>query len=128
MKNQQPLSPHLQVYKLPITAIVSICHRATGVVNCVAMTLLVWVLYKASGSTSGFDFAHAFINNWFVKLVLFAFTFSIYFHMCNGIRHLFWDIGKGLELENLYKSGWAVVACAFTLTALTVCAALFGGA
>jgi succinate dehydrogenase / fumarate reductase cytochrome b subunit len=119
MNNQQPLSPHLQVYKLPITAIVSICHRATGIINCVAMTLLVWVLYQASGSSSGYDFAHAFINNWFIKLVLFAFTFSIYFHMCNGIRHLFWDIGKGFEIDTATKTAKACIAAAAALTIIT---------
>lgn len=114
-----PISPHLQIYKLPLTAWVSIGHRAAGVANSVAMALLVWVLYKASGSAAGFEGTHSFIDSWFIRLVLFGFTFTLYYHMCNGIRHLFWDIGKGFELETANKTAKASIAVAAVLTVIT---------
>ncbi len=114
-----PTSPHLQIYKLPITAIVSICNRASGVANSLAMALLVWVLYKASGSALGFEGTHSFVDSWFIRLVLFGFTFTLYFHLCNGIRHLFWDIGKGFEFDTAKKTAKASIAVAAGLTVIT---------
>ncbi len=118
-KAPMPTSPHLQIYKLPLTAIVSICNRASGVANSLAMALLVWVLFKASGSAIDFEGTHAFIDSWFIRLVLFGFTFTLYFHMCNGIRHLFWDIGKGFEFETAKKTATASIAVAAVLTIIT---------
>ena len=83
------------------------------------MALLVWVLFKASGSALGFEGTHAFIDSWFIRLVLFGFTFTLYFHMCNGIRHLFWDIGKGFEFETAMKTAKASIAVAAVLTVIT---------
>jgi len=118
-KRPMPLSPHLQIYKLPLTALVSISHRATGIANSFAMALLVWVLFKASGNADGFAGTQAFVDSWFIKLVLFGFTFTLYFHMCNGIRHLFWDIGKGFELDTANKTAKASIAAAAILTIIT---------
>ena len=114
-----PISPHLQIYKLPLTAIVSICNRASGVANSLAMALLVWVLFKASGSAVDFSGTQSFISSWFIRLVLFGFTFTLYFHMCNGIRHLFWDMGKGFEMETADKTAKASIAVAAVLTVIT---------
>ena len=118
-KGPLPTSPHLQIYKLPITAIVSICNRASGVANAFAMALLVLVLFKASGSAVAFESTHTFINSWFIRLVLFGLTFTLYFHMCNGIRHLFWDIGKGFEFETAKNTAKASIAVAAGLTIIT---------
>ncbi len=115
----RPMSPHLQIYKLPLTALVSITNRASGVVNSVALLLLVWVIAKAAGGADAFDFTEALIGSWFARIVFFGFTFSLYFHMCNGIRHLFWDIGKGFEVETATKSAKASIAAAALLTIIT---------
>lgn len=128
MHKERPLSPHLQVYRPQLTSMLSIMHRGTGIFLALGTPLLVfWLMTLASGPQAYAEMQQCF-SNWFVQLVLFGWTFALFYHLCNGIRHLFWDIGKGFELDNLYKSGWAVVACAFALTALTVCAALLGGA
>jgi len=117
--DKRPMSPHLQVYKLPLTAYLSISHRAAGIVNSVAMLLLVWVLAKASGPPAGYDIVSTILESWFGYLVLFGFTATLYYHMCNGIRHLFWDVGKGFELSVANKSGKACLAAAAALTLVT---------
>lgn len=117
--DKRPMSPHLQVYKLPLTAYLSISHRASGVVNSLAILLLVYVLASAAGAPDGFDFAGALLGSWFGKLVLFGFTLSLYYHLCNGIRHLSWDVGHGFALETADKSAKVCLAAAIGLTVLT---------
>lgn len=116
--DQRPLSPHLQIYKLPLTAIVSISNRASGVVNIMAMTLLVLAIVAAA-SPGDSSIILSVIDSWFGRLVLFGFTLSLFFHMCNGIRHLFWDVGKGFELDAANKSAKVSIAAAVVLTIIT---------
>ena len=117
--DKRPMSPHLQVYKLPLTAYVSISHRVAGVVNTVAIVLLVYVLAKAAGSPEGFDFAGALLGSWFGKFVLFGFTLSLYYHLCNGVRHLFWDVGQGFDVAVADKTAKVTIAAAVALTVIT---------
>ena len=117
--DERPMSPHLQIYKLPLTAYVSIANRIAGVINSVAMVLLVLVLAVAAGSTSDSSFILSVLNSWFGKLVLFGFTLSLYYHMCNGIRHLFWDVGMGFELETANKTAKVSIGVAVALTIIT---------
>ena len=117
--DKRPLSPHLQHYKLPLTAYLSITHRATGVINSFAIVLLVLLIASAAGTPDSYAFMSAIANSWFGKLVLFGFTLSLYYHMCNGIRHLFWDIGKGFDLEDAKKSGNVCVIAAGVLSVIT---------
>ncbi len=117
--DKRPMSPHLQVYKLPLTANLSILHRGTGVVLFIGLILMVWVLVAAANGAESWQGMHGFLSSWFGKLVLFGFTFSLYYHFCNGIRHLFWDIGKGLDLEDALKSGKIVIVASVILTVLT---------
>ena len=113
------MSPHLQVYKLPFTAKLSIMHRGTGVALFIGLILMVLVLAAGAAGATSWHGMHSFLSSWFGKLVLFGFTFSLYYHFCNGIRHLFWDMGKGLDLEDAHKSGKAVIIAAIILTVLT---------
>jgi len=115
----RPLSPHLMHYKLPLTAYLSISHRAAGVVNSLAIVILVIVVAAAAGSPDGYGFAGALVDSWFGKLVLFGFTLSLYYHLCNGIRHLFWDVGIGLDLPTAMKSGYVSLAAAGALSVIT---------
>jgi len=117
--DKRPMSPHLQIYKLPLTAYVSIGNRIAGVINSVAMVLLVLVLAVAAGSATDSSFILAVLNSWFGKLVLFGFTLSLYYHMCNGIRHLFWDVGMGFELETANKTAKVSIGVAVVLTIIT---------
>lgn len=114
----RPLSPHLQVYKPQLTSVLSITHRATGVALALGLLLLVyWLLALAAGPES-FAGARALLSSWIGRIVLFGFSFALFYHLCNGIRHLFWDAGLGFELKAVYASGWAVVAVSVALTAL----------
>ena len=115
----RPMSPHLQVYKLPLTAKLSILHRGTGAVLFVGLILMVLVLLSAANGSDSWQNMHGFLSSFLGKFVLFGFTFSLYYHLCNGIRHLFWDIGKGLDLECANKSGITVMAVSIFLTLLT---------
>ena len=112
----RPLSPHLQVYKPQITSVLSILHRITGVALAVGSLLLVWWLIAVASGAEAFDVAQGFIGSWIGRLLLFGWSFALFYHLCNGIRHLFWDAGKGFELATVARSGWAVIAAASSLT------------
>lgn len=115
----RPLSPHLQVYRPQLTSVLSILHRATGIALAVGTLLLVWWLVAAGLGPDAFANAQAFLGSWIGRLLLFGWTFALQYHLCNGIRHLFWDAGKGFELPAAYASGWAVVIVATVLTGLS---------
>lgn len=117
--DKRPLSPHLQVYKLPITAMVSIGNRIAGVINSVALVILVWVIASAAGNPTDSSLALWLLNSWLGLLALFVFTFTLYYHMCNGIRHLFWDVGYGFEVETATKTAKVAIAAAGVLTLIT---------
>jgi len=126
-KDTRPLSPHLQIYKLPLTALLSISHRITGVINSVGALFLVLVLARAAGGEESFAFASALLSSWFGYLVLFGFTLALYFHFCNGIRHLLWDAGVGLELEDAERSANFALIAAGVLTVVTWIIAIAAG-
>ena len=116
---ERPISPHLQVYKPQLTSVLSILHRITGVGLGAGTLLLAWWLVAAAYGPDQFETAQAFIAWWFGRLLLFGFTFSLFYHLCNGIRHLFWDAGWGFELKTVYTSGWLVVIASLGLTAVS---------
>ena len=114
---ERPLSPHLQIYRPQITSVLSIAHRATGVVLSLGTALLVaWLVAAASGPET-FAAARACAGSWLGILGLFGFSLCLVYHLLNGIRHLFWDIGRGFELRTVTLTGWAVVAATVVLTA-----------
>ena len=112
----RPLSPHLQVYRLPLAAILSILHRATGVFLSSGSLLLVWWLMSVAQGEAGFNNANAVVGSILGQLILFGFTFALFFHLSNGIRHLFWDVGVGFELPTVARSSVAVILAAAILT------------
>lgn len=115
----RPLSPHLQVYRLPMLANLSILHRATGVALSVGTLLLVWWLVAAATGESAYAQATAFTGSWLGKLLLLGWTASLFYHLANGIRHLFWDAGHGFEIGTAEKSGWFVLAFTIAATILS---------
>ena len=120
---ERPLSPHLQVYRLPLTAIASITHRITGVGLGLGTILLTrWLVAAASGPEA---YAHF---QWFAGsivglIVLFGFTLALMFHLLNGLRHLFWDAGWGFDIKVSHQASVAVVAGAVILTVIIWAAA-----
>jgi succinate dehydrogenase / fumarate reductase cytochrome b subunit len=125
---QRPLSPHLSIYKPQITSVLSITHRATGIVLSIGTVFLVWWLVAASAGDAPFAAAQAFWSSWLGLLLLFGWTFSLFFHLCNGIRHLAWDAGWGFELRQTYLTGWTVLAASGVLTLIAWIAGLVAGA
>lgn len=117
--DNRPLSPHLQVYRPQLTSVLSILHRITGVGLAVGTLLLVWWLVAAATGPTAFDTVQSFIGSIVGRLLLLAWSFALYYHLCNGIRHLVWDAGKGFELGTAYVSGWLVVIAAAVLTAIS---------
>ncbi len=114
----RPLSPHLQVYRPQITSVLSITHRATGIVLSLGSVFLVlWLLAAASGPRA-FEIAQDCAGSWLGYVFLFAFSLALFYHLLNGIRHLFWDMGHGFELTTATRTGWAVVLGALALTAV----------
>ena len=120
---ERPLSPHLQIYKPQLTSVLSITHRGTGVfLTLGALFLSYWLLAIANGPES-YTALQQHISAWYGQIILYAWVFSLYYHLCNGIRHLFWDMGLGLEIKSTYVSGYIVVALSILLTISTWCLA-----
>jgi succinate dehydrogenase / fumarate reductase cytochrome b subunit len=112
----RPLSPHLQVYRPQITSVLSILHRITGVVLAVGSLLLVYWIIAAAVGPEAFAEAQSLIGSFLGRLLLFGWTYALFFHLVNGIRHLFWDMGWGFELKTVSLTGWLAVIAALLLT------------
>ena len=118
MKKERPLSPHLQIYRPQITSVLSIMHRITGVALSVGTFLIViWIISLSLGENF-YEYYLIFVKSWVGKLILVGFTFALSYHLSNGIRHLFWDLGYGYELNVVFRSGVAVLISAFMLTSI----------
>jgi succinate dehydrogenase cytochrome b subunit len=117
--DKRPLSPDIQIYRPQLTSVLSISHRVTGIALSVGALLLVSWLLAAAAGPQAYSTVQGFMRSWLGLLLMFGWTFSLFFHLCNGIRHLVWDAGYGFELGTIYTSGWTVVAAS---TALTVAA------
>jgi succinate dehydrogenase / fumarate reductase cytochrome b subunit len=114
--DKRPLSPHLQVYRPQLTSVLSITHRATGIfLSLGALPLMYWLVAASAGEESYVQ-AQRVLGSMLGQLFLFGWTWALFYHLCNGIRHLFWDAGYGFELEAAYKSGKAVIVVSLVLT------------
>ena len=119
----RPLSPHLQIYRPQLTSVLSFAHRVTGLTLALySIALVAWLVAAAAGPRP-FSAVQGFMQSVPGRILLFGGTFCFFLHLCGGIRHLFWDSGRGFELGAIYASGWAVVAAS---TALTVAAWVVG--
>ena len=114
----RPLSPHLTVYRWPITMVLSILHRVTGITMSVGLVFFAaWLVQAASGPESYATFA-LLMTTIPGRLLLAAISFAFFIHVANGVRHLVWDVGYGFERRQANLSAWMVVACAVVATAL----------
>jgi succinate dehydrogenase / fumarate reductase, cytochrome b subunit len=120
----RPLSPHLQIYKPQITSVLSISHRITGVALTVGTLLLVGWLLVAAPCPAAYAQAQAFIGSWLGILLLVGWAYALFFHLCNGIRHLVWDAGYGFDIATTYLTGWTVVAASAGLTLIAIIAGI----
>jgi succinate dehydrogenase / fumarate reductase cytochrome b subunit len=130
MMSQRPLSPHLGVYKFQYSMALSILHRMTGLAATVGFLAFAWWLMALATGADSYARAMSVLSTPVAKLLLVWFTFSFVYHFCNGIRHLVWDTGHGLERVQARRSGRVVVVASLLLTALIVwlgCAAMSAG-
>ena len=105
----RPMSPHLQVWRWHVTMLTSILHRGTGMALYVGVLILAgWVIALASGSDA-FSTYRAFLGSPIGYLILFGLTVAFLYHLANGVRHLFWDSGKGFEPKTADMTGWAAI-------------------
>lgn len=115
----RPLSPHLQVYRLPLAALTSIFHRITGIGLSFGMLLLVWWVASAAYGRDAYATATGFIASPIGYLLLFGFSVALFFHLCNGIRHLFWDVGMNFEIAETKRTNVMVIVATIALTAVS---------
>lgn len=114
----RPLSPHLSIYRPQLTTFLSITHRMTGVALAVGTLLLAWWLGAAAYGPEAYARAQGFLGSWLGRLLLLGWTFALFFHLCNGIRHLAWDAGKNFEIKKIYSTGYMVLVATIALTAI----------
>jgi succinate dehydrogenase / fumarate reductase cytochrome b subunit len=121
---ERPLSPHLQIYKWPLTMATSILHRATGIALAGGTIFLVWWLVAAASGDQAFAPAQWFFGSWLGLVFLFGWCFCFFYHLANGIRHLVWDAGYGFAIESAYRASQIVIAAAIVLTLVAFIAGL----
>jgi succinate dehydrogenase / fumarate reductase cytochrome b subunit len=118
MNSGRPLSPHLSIYRWPITMVLSILHRATGVAMSIGLVVFAaWLMQAAAGPESYLGFTNT-LSSLVGKLLLIGWSFAFFFHVGNGVRHLVWDTGRGFEKQQANRSAWFVVGFAVVATAI----------
>ena len=118
MENNNPLSPHIQIYRWHISSLVSISHRITGIINIVSITAICfWVASLLLGETN-YEFTKIFLNSIFGKFVILGLIWSFSFQMLSDVRHLIMDLGYGFELNVTKITGIIVIVGSFVSTTL----------
>lgn len=115
-RGDRPLSPHLQIYRPQITSVMSILHRITGVVLTLGALLVVWWFLAAASGPGYFAFVDGLLTSWIGTLVMTGSLWALCYHLCNGIRHLWWDTGRGFGLDAVTRSGQIAVGASVVLT------------
>ncbi|MCT4332154.1 succinate dehydrogenase, cytochrome b556 subunit [Paracoccus sp. YLB-12] len=119
-RGNRPLSPHLQVYRLPVAAVTSILTRITGHALVAGILLIVWWLVGAVSGPEAFAMADWVVRSWLGFLILTGSAWALWYHTLAGIRHLFYDAGIGLEIDEARKSSWAIIIGSGVLTLLSL--------
>jgi succinate dehydrogenase / fumarate reductase cytochrome b subunit len=126
-RSERPLSPHLQIYRWYFTMALSIGHRVTGIAMALGLLLLTWWLLALASGPGAFATVQAAMHSWVGAPVLFVYTFVVFYHMGNGVRHLVWDAGYGLDPTTAYQSGLGVLGFAGAATVLVWLGLALGG-
>jgi succinate dehydrogenase / fumarate reductase cytochrome b subunit len=112
----RPLSPHLTIYRPQITSMLSITHRITGAGLAFGVVFVTWWLMSLAWSLDAYMTFYHFAKSFVGRFMLFGFLWAMCYHMLNGVRHLVWDTGRGIDMPNATKSGWGVVGGSVALT------------
>jgi len=116
MKDNNPLSPHIQIYNWHVSSLVSICHRITGILNIGIITIICfWVIFLTMGN-SNYELIQNFLKTFLGKFIIIFIVWSFLFQILSEIRHLFWDFGLGFELKTSNITGLMVIFGSFILT------------
>ncbi len=118
-EKQRPLSPHLQIYRKQVQMMTSITHRATGIALAVGGLLVVCGLLQLAAGEDSFNRFKGIIGSPVGMVLLFGWSWALFYHLCNGIRHLIHDAGLGYEIPQFVRSSWLSVAGSIVLTAAT---------
>ncbi len=119
-KYPRPTSPHLQIYKLPLTGLISITHRITGVLLSVGLLFIVAFFYVIAQGEGAYNTLQLLTASWLAQLFFWGFIFALFFHACHGVRHLLWDMGSSFEPDKLTQYGAYELLAALGLTLATV--------
>ena len=127
--NERPLSPHLQVYRLPLTAKLSIFHRATGVFLSLGTILLVVVLMAVAQGPEALNVAQGWLGSILGRVFLWSWIFALLFHLVHGVRHLIWDTGAGFERDSLGRLAiYEIMATVLLVASVFLLSLFFKGA
>ena len=118
MENNNPLSPHIQIYRWHISSLVSISHRITGIVNILAITVICFWIFSLLLGESSYDLTKLFLQSVFGKFLILSLTWSFSFQILSEIRHLIMDLGYGFDLNTTKVTGLIVIFGSFCLTIL----------
>lgn len=119
-RGNRPLSPHMTIYRPQVTSVFSILHRITGVGMTLGAILIVWWFLAAATSPGYFAVVDGLLTSWLGVLVLTASVWALWFHFCNGVRHLIWDMGRGMEIDDVAHTAWLTLAASVILTIITL--------
>ncbi len=114
--SNRPLSPHLQVYKLPLTGIISITHRITGVALAFGLLFFAYSFFAIAAGIESYLNLQNLLNHPVGQLSLWLFIYALFFHLCHGIRHLIWDVGLSFDKAQMNKNAAIELAASLTLT------------
>lgn len=121
--SERPISPHLQIYRPQLTSVLSILHRAAGVFLSCGVPFLVFWIWSIGQGADAYQGGRLFFASLIGRTLLLAWSFCFYYHLCNGVRHLVWDVGRGFDMETVYRGGWLVVVGSAVMTLATWVAA-----
>lgn len=122
----RPTSPHLQVYRLPLTGIISITHRMTGVMLTAGLLLFVYVVSALASGADSYSAMQAVMQLGIIRLICWGFIYALFFHLCHGIRHLIWDAGNSFRADTLNRYAMIELAASLALTLMTFAWGCYG--
>lgn len=117
-ERKRPTSPHITIYKNPITSYLSMGHRVAGVFLSVGMLLLIYWLVALAGGKESFATAQAIFGSFIGQLIMFGFSFAFFYYFCTAVRHIVWDFGYGFEMKTAEKTGIIALGASIVMTIL----------
>ena len=115
-QTNRPLSPHLQVYKLPLTGIISITHRMTGVILALGLILYVVSFFYILQGNEAYLELQSFLDYTLIRIAIWFFIYALFFHLCHGVRHLIWDVGEGFDRDDMDRNAIIELVLSLVLT------------